>query len=224
VSVINRRKDNMEGLSEYSVGSHKIMSMEEEKRNRLIQAAMKEFTKGYSSASTDEITKNAGISKGLLFHYFGSKKGLFLFLMKYAAETISNEYIKVTLDSRDFLENIWKVSLRSVQLSFQYPVLYEFVGKGYFSINEVFPEGLPKDSRNGFEDIMGKIYQNSDTSLFRDDIDIEKAYNIIIWTIKGFSDKMVAYGSELDNYKAHFDQIEKKLEEYLQLLRKLLYR
>ncbi len=30
-------------------------------------------TQGYAHASTDEIVKRAGISKGLLFHYFISK-------------------------------------------------------------------------------------------------------------------------------------------------------
>jgi AcrR family transcriptional regulator len=221
---MNHKKGDMEFLNEYSLDDHKIMSMEEEKRNRLIQVAMQEFTKGYSLANTVEITKNAGISKGLLFHYFGSKKGLFLFLMKYAAETVKSEYMKVTLDSRDFLENIRRVSLTAGYLSFQYPVLYKFLGKGAFSLSEVFPEGIPKELNSGFEKMMLQIYENADTSLFRNDIDTEKACNIIIWTMKGFSDKLMAYGSELDDYKANYDQIEKELEEYLQILRKTLYR
>jgi AcrR family transcriptional regulator len=198
--------------------------MEEAKRKRLIRAAMKEFTKGYSQANTDEITKNAGISKGLLFHYFGSKKNLFLFLLKYAAERVFNEYIKVTLDSQDFLENTWKVSLLAKELSFQYPVLFQFLAKAVFSLPEVLPEGVPHDFHNPFEQLMLQIYENADTSLFRADIDTEKARNIIIWTLQGFSDKLLAYGSDLDNYQAHYDEITKELEEYLQLLRKLLYR
>lgn len=221
---MNRKKSDVEFLSESSFGSHKIMSMEEEKRNRLFQAAMQEFTKGYSMANTDEITKNAGISKGLLFHYFGSKKGLFLFLIQYAAATVKSEYMKVTLDSGDFLENIRKVSLLAAQLSFQHPLLYRFLGKAYFSLNEVFPKGIPKDIGNGFEEMLLQIYQNTDTSLFRADIDTEKARDIMIWTMKGFSDKIADYGSELDDYKAHYDEIEKELDEYLQILRKVLYR
>ncbi len=47
--------------------------MEEEKRERVIDAALKEFSKGYMAANTDVIVKAAGISKGLVFHYFGSK-------------------------------------------------------------------------------------------------------------------------------------------------------
>lgn len=219
-----RKKDNVESLDDSSNYNHKIMSMEEEKRNRLIQVAMQEFTKGYSLANTDEITRNAGISKGLLFHYFGSKKGLFLFLTRYAIQTVRREYLKVTFDSQDFLTNIWKVSLVARQLSFQYPVLYRFLGKAAFSFTEVFPEGVPGDLSGGFEEMMRQIYQNADRSLFRSDIDVDKACNIVIWTVKGYSDTLLAYGSELDNYQAHYDEIEKELEEYLQILRRILYR
>ncbi|MBW7883924.1 MAG: TetR/AcrR family transcriptional regulator [Caldilineaceae bacterium] len=219
-----RKKDNVESLDDSSNYNHKIMSMEEEKRNRLIQVAMQEFTKGYSLANTDEITRNAGISKGLLFHYFGSKKGLFLFLTRYAIQTVRREYLKVTFDSQDFLTNIWKVSLVARQLSFQYPVLYRFLGKAAFSFTEVFPEGVPGDLSGGFEEMMRQIYQNADRSLFRSDIDVDKACNIVIWTVKGYSDTLLAYGSELDNYQAHYDEIEQELEEYLQILRRILYR
>ncbi|MDR2572521.1 MAG: TetR/AcrR family transcriptional regulator, partial [Oscillospiraceae bacterium] len=65
---------------------HKIMAMDPEKRDRVINAAMKEFRKGFKSACTDEIVREAGISKGLLFHYFGTKDGLYDFLLKNATE------------------------------------------------------------------------------------------------------------------------------------------
>ncbi len=221
---MDRQNSNVNSQNWCSLEDHKIMAMEAEKRNRLIQAAMQEFTKGYSLANTDEITKNAGISKGLLFHYFGTKKGLFIFLIKYAVTTVKSEYVKVTLESGDFLENIRKVSLLAGRLSFQYPVLYKFLAKGYFSLNEVFPKGVPKDFSSGFEELMLQIYQNTDTSLFKDDIEPSKACNIIIWTIKGFSDKLLDYGSELDDYKAHYEEIEEELEEYLRILRMILYR
>lgn len=59
--------------------AHKVMRIEDEKRERIIVAAMQEFVKGYRNASTDRIVQSADISKGLLFHYFGTKKKLFFF-------------------------------------------------------------------------------------------------------------------------------------------------
>ena len=62
------------------------MSLSEEKQQRILNAALKEFAqKGYKNASTNQIVKEADISKGLLFHYFKNKKQLFLFLYDYRA-------------------------------------------------------------------------------------------------------------------------------------------
>lgn len=42
----------------------------------------------YDAVSTAEITREAGISKGLLFHYFGSKRGFYLETLKSVADEI----------------------------------------------------------------------------------------------------------------------------------------
>jgi TetR/AcrR family transcriptional regulator len=34
----------------------------------------------------------------------------------------------------------------------------------------------------------------------------------------------LVYGNDVENYKAHYDEIMKELDEYLQILRKILYR
>ena len=47
----------------------KFLNLELEKQDRIINAAIKEFAqKGYDKASTNEIVKEAGISKGLLYN------------------------------------------------------------------------------------------------------------------------------------------------------------
>ncbi|EMV4835388.1 helix-turn-helix transcriptional regulator, partial [Listeria monocytogenes] len=51
----------------------------DEKRLKILEAAMGEFTeKGYQAASTNKICEKAGVSKGLIFHYFGSKEKLYI--------------------------------------------------------------------------------------------------------------------------------------------------
>ena len=218
-----RKNKDAEFICEYEIRDHKIMMMEEEKRERVIEAALKEFTKGYGLANIDVLVKEAGISKGLIFHYFGSKRGLFLFLLKYSAETMNTEYSKVILSSRDFLENIRMVSRLAMEMTFQYPLVYGFIAKAYFSIGEVFPEGLPKDLPNSNTTLLQQILQNSDKSLFRKDIDNEKAQNIVMWTMRGFSDSLLRYGDDVEVYKAHYEELMKEFEEYVDLLRKLLY-
>ena len=58
--------------------NEKFFDLNREKQDRMINAALRVFAKnGYRHASTDVIVREAGISKGLLFHYFTNKIGLF---------------------------------------------------------------------------------------------------------------------------------------------------
>lgn len=51
--------------------------MMEETRAKLIQSARKAFAeKGYAAASMDELTAEAGLTRGALYHNFGDKRGL----------------------------------------------------------------------------------------------------------------------------------------------------
>lgn len=53
-------------------------------------AGLREFaSKPFSDASTDVITSQGGISKGLLFHYFGSKKDFYLYCLKRSMDTLT---------------------------------------------------------------------------------------------------------------------------------------
>ena len=61
-----------------------------DKKELILSAGMKEFSqKPYKEASTDSITKACGISKGLLFHYFGSKKALYFYCLESAMEKLT---------------------------------------------------------------------------------------------------------------------------------------
>ncbi|MCR4762338.1 MAG: TetR/AcrR family transcriptional regulator [Lachnospiraceae bacterium] len=65
--------------------NEKFFDLKKEKQDRMINAALKVFANaGYAHASTDDIVREAGVSKGLLFHYFTSKLGLYVFLYDYA--------------------------------------------------------------------------------------------------------------------------------------------
>ncbi|WP_127072041.1 TetR/AcrR family transcriptional regulator [Pelagibacterium lentulum] len=51
--------------------------MVEETRGKLIAAARRAFAaKGYAASSMDELTAEAGLTRGALYHNFGDKKGL----------------------------------------------------------------------------------------------------------------------------------------------------
>ena len=59
----------------------KFFELSKEKQDRMINGAVRVFAEnGYKHASTDDMVKVAGVSKGLWFHYFGNKLGLYEFM------------------------------------------------------------------------------------------------------------------------------------------------
>ncbi|MCL2080130.1 MAG: TetR/AcrR family transcriptional regulator [Oscillospiraceae bacterium] len=70
----------------------KFLSLPQEKQDRIVTAAMNLFGEaGYKKAYISEIAAAAGISKALIFHYFGSKKGLYSYLVYYTGKIIMTE-------------------------------------------------------------------------------------------------------------------------------------
>ena len=60
-----------------------FFNLSEEKRKRLIDAAMEEFSeKSLNQASINTIIKNACVSRGSFYQYFENKEDLFFYIMK----------------------------------------------------------------------------------------------------------------------------------------------
>jgi len=205
--------------------SHKIMAMEQDKRDRVINAAMKEFSKGYKDACTDTIVREAGISKGLLFHYFGTKDALYSFILKNACEMIYNEYISlIDLKQQDIIEKIWQMTLLKMDLSYKHPALFDFLAKAYPDLlenpNEEFSEYFKKVQMIAIE----KVIADTDASLFKPGIDPEKASNIILWTLNGYSSSQINAAMQMEDYQKEYDRYLKEIKEYIDILKDTFYK
>lgn len=73
------------------------------KRNtlkRLLAAARVEFAdKGLAGARIEDIARDAGITKQLVYHYYGSKDGLFVAVLDESSETIMCELVGLDVES-----------------------------------------------------------------------------------------------------------------------------
>lgn len=71
---------------------------------------MKEFSqKSYKEGSTDSITKACGISQGILFHYFGSKKEFYFFCLEKAMERLT-----ARTEQKEAPEDFYDISFSSM--------------------------------------------------------------------------------------------------------------
>lgn len=79
--------------------------MVEETRARLIQAARKAFAAtGYAAASMDDLTAEAGLTRGALYHNFGDKKGL----LQAVIDQIDGEMVARMRAARDRAPTRWQ--------------------------------------------------------------------------------------------------------------------
>lgn len=83
-----------------------------DKRQRIIDAAIKLLSKkGYHRATTTLIAKEAGVSQGLIFHYFGNKEELFFSIIEDGSKRFREEIEKSIYGERNTLKKLEKAAL-----------------------------------------------------------------------------------------------------------------
>ncbi|HEY9060703.1 MAG TPA: TetR/AcrR family transcriptional regulator [Pseudobacteroides sp.] len=205
----------------------RFLILEQEKRDRIINAAIMEFAKkGYEDASTNEIVKSAGISKGLLFHYFKNKKSLFLFMYDYSIEVLSKElYSKMHLDESDIFKSLRQIFILKYDVLKKYPGMYDFLVS---AINEKSNE-IKNEIGNRYEELykggMKMLFESFDFSKFKDDADAIKSIKVIRWSLEGLI-KDLGYDTTTlySTTKDQFDKILAEVDSYMELLRKCFYK
>lgn len=205
----------------------RFLTLEQKKRDRIINAAIMEFAKkGYEDASTNEIVKNAGISKGLLFHYFKNKKSLFLFMYDYSIEVLSKElYSKMRLDESDIFKSLRQIFILKYDVLKKYPGMYDFLVD---AINEKSNE-IKNEIGSRYEELyksgMKMLFESFDFSNFKDDVDAIKSIKVIKWSLEGLI-KDLGYDSTTlySTTKDQFDKILTEVDAYLELLKKCFYK
>lgn len=200
----------------------KFQSLESEKQERIINAALKEFAKnGYDKASTNEIVKEAEISKGSLFNYFNNKKELYLFLLDYVTEMIEKIYSEVNWDERDFFERMKQLGFVKFKVYKKLPQAFSFLkALSHEDAAEVKSE-IKKVGNDVISRGMERGYQNIDWTKFREDIDREKMINIINWTMLNFAEQ---YMDSVDSIEEVGMEVFSESDGYFDILKRCFYK
>ncbi len=94
----------------------------EKTRQKIHEAALAEFTDhGYGGARVDNIAERAGVNKRMLYHYFGSKEGLFLFVLEQAYDKIRSNEEKLKLENLSPKEAIQELVNFTVNYFIKHP-------------------------------------------------------------------------------------------------------
>ena len=174
----------------------KFFDLAKEKQDRMINAALKVFAEnGYKGASTDDIVKEAGISKGLLFHYFTNKIGLYTFVYDYSVRYMMLEMTTaVSGRETDFFEVYKQTENAKMQILKNYPYMQEFLNRAMY---EDVSEALLaiEDKRNLLTDCYEKMRAQIDFSVFKPEVEIDKLVKMLDLTIQGLMTEHFREGS-----------------------------
>ena len=170
--------------------NNKFFDVKKEKQDRVINAALKIFAlNGYRHASTDDIVKEASISKGLLFHYFGSKLELYLFLYKYSTRfmllELNGEVRQTETDYFVLVRGIEAARIRGVT---QYPYMRRFLDCAAVE-EDAEAAGVLEEVRLEYEDRLRSMMAQADYRVFEPLADPGRVAKCVEYTLKGLTEE-----------------------------------
>ncbi|MDO4541207.1 MAG: TetR/AcrR family transcriptional regulator [Bacillota bacterium] len=201
--------------------NRKFYSLSQEKQQRIINSGMEVFAKNsYNKASTQEIAAKAGISKGLLFHYFHNKREFYNFLYKYGEEKLRRSLSDMSPEEEtDFfviMEKAAKIRLRFVK---ENPWLTQFALKACYSKNEAISEDINKAMSLSLDGAMNMYFRNIDKHKFKEDIEPERVLNALIWLSDGYIQERERKGQSLNT-----DDLIAEFQFWCRILRASVYK
>jgi len=205
-----------------------LKNIDTEKRDRIVNAAIKEFSLyPYTKASTNNIVKEAGISKGLLFHYFGSKKELYEkligFVLHKLVEDISSN---INWEESDILERIKQLVIFKMKLGKEYPGMFDFLVKVLAELSTKNTDDIMKFYQKydvDIQSILDDVYtRNIDYSKFSDQTNLDKSLNVVRWTLEKYSEEQLLTITSMK--VIDYDKVKADIDEYISVLKRAFYR
>jgi len=166
----------------------------EDRQRAIVNAAYDEFgAHGYDRASTNAIVAAAGISKGTLFNYFGSKIGLFSYLMKTSMDLVGKVYLdELDHSLTDYLEKYRQATLTKYRAYREHPHEFNFfAGVFLFDSKEPVVRRAVKRVDTMRANMEACFRENNDTSLFIKGYDPEELIVLMQYCLEGYERDML---------------------------------
>ena len=195
------------------------------RQDKIVTVAMEHFARyGYEGARAEAVAAAAGVSKGAVFSYFGSKAGLFLAAYQSATRTFSR-YLDVPVHVLDqgFFATISYWLEHTPHMIHEDWIPYRVVLIGSYCSDLALKREITKYMQN--EDPYGIrefVQFGVDRGEVRRDIEIELIVSMVDWLIDRCQDAIVT--EELDpglfGYFTHSAQVrEQRVRQFVELLR-----
>ncbi len=108
--------------------------MDHPKKKAIIDACITEFAEhGYERANTNRICAEAGVSKGLIFHYFGSKHKLYLMTLEACLKAVTEPFRNYSVKDMGFVPAMLSLSTLKIRHYSQHPLHYRMLIRAVYN-------------------------------------------------------------------------------------------
>lgn len=201
--------------------------LNENKQKQILDGAMLEFSRyGYKKASVAQIANSAGISKSMIFYYFGTKEKLYNLLViktcDYALK--KTEEFVMEINDLDYIESYYMASKFKLKLFEEENAMMRFSGSILLFQEEL---ELSQEAREKLNELInmrenyGKImHRERENTKLRKDIPKEEILKYIKWIMDGFA-RDIILKVQMENFAdvnfdedwGNFNKLVKNLEE-----------
>ena len=190
--------------------NERFFELPQEKRRRMMNAGYRVFARNsYKKSPMSEIADAAGISKALLFHYFGNKQGLYMFLWEQCARTTQRTMERYgCYEQAGFFEQMRRGLRAKMAITREYPDMALFALKSFYEKDEGIAPLIQKSYRDF---LRGKGYgtpESLQAEDFRPGVNLAMMYREMYLASEGYVWEMLLSGGvDVDRMEREFAQM-----------------
>ena len=194
----------------------------QEKRQRIIDAGIRAFgQKSYQDVRTEFLTKECQISKGLLFHYFGSKKEYYLYCLKISMERLTGPTAPSV--GVDFYEILFDSMKRKMEVCMLHPNETYMVN---MASRELSAE-IAREKSEILRNYRAKIHMESAKTMktaaaclnLKESINYSLTLEALHLYVNAVLNRyLLQYQQTPDRFFENRDEIQKEMRKYLDLM------
>ncbi len=181
----------------------------EAQRDVVVDAALAVFGRhGYRKASMADIARAAGVSKPLLFHWFGTKQRLYHYLVAFCGQVTADMYDTAALDAEpDLFERIRLASRMKTTALRRRPHLTSFLGTMLTESDAEARREFVRKPDDEVRNAVRLVVRPGDAQQLPPGVDPERLVRLLILAAEGMAlagpdpnDDLAAMSDEMDGY------------------------
>ena len=144
---------------------------------------------GYKKAYVSEIAQAAGISKAMIFYYFGSKKNLYLYLLEYTNREVTAAFAALSSPGEtDFFDRILESTKIKISFLKTHPSFLRFVLSVYSESDPEVAQEIQLYREKNIRFRNDLVLTSFDRQKFKDSVDHLLVHKLLLQYARGYSE------------------------------------